>query len=319
VKKVTRILAGRNVPLFATIGVFVLVAIAAGMRYPNFLSTGVFLNLLHDNAFLGVAAVGMTFVILTGGIDLSVGSMVSLTSISMGVLVTKHHIPSPVLAIALPLGGAVYGSFAGYLISAFELPPFMVTLAGLFLLRGLALLVSLETIDLGKDAFLAGLGGWPFATPIIFLGLLLLGLYLAHFRPFGRNVYAIGGNESSALLMGLPVKRTKILVYALSGFCSALAGVVFTIYTTAGNPTSGNGLELDVIAAVVIGGTLLSGGIGSLVGTLFGVLLLGMIQTIITFEGTLSSWWTRIVIGALLLLFILLQKLVERAGKLSQR
>ncbi len=317
-KFVARFLAGRNVPLFATIAVFVLVTVAAGFRYPNFFSPGVFLNLFRDNAALGIAAVGMTFVILTGGIDLSVGSMMSLISISMAVLMAKAHAPFLVVALLLPAAGAGYGALAGVLVATFELPPFMVSLAGLFLLRGLALLVSNQSIPI-ENHQVADLAGSWFALPLVFLVTLAAGLYVAHLRSFGRNVYAIGGNESSALLMGLPVKRTKVLVYALSGFCAALAGVVASIGTTAGNPTSGDGRELDVIAAVVIGGTLLSGGIGSLVGTLFGVLLLGLIQTIISFEGTLNSWWTRIVIGVLLLLFILLQKLVERAGQLARR
>lgn len=312
--KLMRVLTGRNAPIIGTIFVFLAITIAASFRYPNFFSVDVFVNLLRDNAFLGVAAVGMTFVILTGGIDLSVGSMVSFVSISMAVLITKFHIPTPLAALLLAAFGLGFGALNGWLITTFELAPFMVTLAGLFSLRGLALLVSIETIDLGKDPLLSALGSGHFTLPIIFLGLLLIGLYISHLRPFGRYVYAIGGNESSALLMGLPVKRTKILVYAISGLCSALAGITLTIYTTAGNPTAGVGLELDVIAAVVIGGTLLSGGIGNLVGTLFGVLMLGLIQTIITFEGTLSSWWTKIVIGTLLLLFILLQRFVERAG-----
>jgi len=136
----------------------------------------------------------------------------------------------------------------------------------------------------------------------------LLAVYLAHFTRFGRNTYAIGGSESSAVLMGLPVARTKMLVYAFSGFCSALGGVVFTFYMLSGYGLHAVGLELDAIAAVVIGGTLLTGGSGYVIGTFFGVLIQGVIQTIITFEGTLSSWWTKMVIGLLLFLFILLQR-----------
>jgi len=135
-----------------------------------------------------------------------------------------------------------------------------------------------------------------------------LGIWLAHATEFGRTVYAIGGSEASALLMGLPVARTTVLVYTFSGFCSALAGVVFTFYMLSGYGLHAVGLELDAIAAVVIGGTLLSGGVGYVAGTLFGVLILGIIQTLIAFDGSLSSWWTRIVIGALLFVFCLLQR-----------
>src|SRR5439155_24200266 len=130
---------------------------------------------------------------------------------------------------------------------------------------------------------------------------LAAGIYPPQYTGFGRKVYAIGGTEQSALLMGFPVGSTKLWLYALSGFCSSLAGVAYTFYTSSGNATAGTMLELDAIAAVVIGGTLLSGGVGYVFGTLIGVLILGLIQTIITFEGTLSSWWTKIAIGALLL------------------
>ena len=134
--------------------------------------------------------------------------------------------------------------------------------------------------------------------------------------PFGRNVYAVGGSEHSAVLMGLPVRRTLIGVYTLSGFCSALAGVVFTFYMLSGYGLHAVGMELDAIAAVVIGGTLLTGGVGYVAGTLFGVLMLGIIQTLISFDGTLSSWWTRIVVGVLLFAFCLLQRLLSRrSGK----
>jgi len=137
-------------------------------------------------------------------------------------------------------------------------------------------------------------------------------IVLARSTQFGRTVYAIGGNEQSAVLMGLPVASTIVRVYALSGFCAALAGVLYTVYMLSGYSLHATGLELDAIAAVVIGGTLLSGGSGHVVGTLFGVLVLGLIQTLIAFDGTLSSWWTRIVIGVLLLLFCLLQRLLVR-------
>jgi len=146
---------------------------------------------------------------------------------------------------------------------------------------------------------------------MIFVGLLLIATYIAKWRPAGRAVYAVGGHEQSALLMGLPVRRIKISVYAVSGFCAALAGVTASIYMSWGAALTGAGLELDAIAAVVIGGTLLSGGVGGPIGTLLGVLIFGIIQTAISFEGTLSSWWARIVVGLLLLAFILLQTLLQ--------
>jgi len=147
-------------------------------------------------------------------------------------------------------------------------------------------------------------------SALIALAVVALAVFVAHWTPFGRNVYAVGGNEQSAVLMGLPVRATVIGVYTLSGFCSALAGVLFTFYMLSGYGLHAMGLELDAIAAVVIGGTLLTGGVGYVVGTLFGVMMLGIIQTLIAFDGTLSSWWTRIVVGALLFVFCLLQRLL---------
>lgn len=323
--KAPRALIGRkHVSLLATIAVFVLLYGAGCIHFDGFAKPGVFINLLGDNAFLGVAALGMTFVILSGGIDLSVGSVVGCTSIMIATLVGPHHL-HPLAAIALLLaGGTALGAGMGALIRWFELPPFLVTLAGMFLARGLGLVTSMESVGIDAPFYkqMAGAqiplpGGFtlpPWAA--IFLALFVVCLLLAAYTRFGRNTYAVGGSETSALLMGLPCGATKVWVYAFSGFCSALAGVTYTLYTLSGDARAGMGLELDAIAAVVIGGTLLSGGVGHVAGTLMGVFILGTIQTILSFQGTLSSWWTRIAIGVLLLVFILLQRLLQsRAGK----
>jgi len=308
----------RNIPFLATLSVCVLLYMAAGVKYEGFFSARVLLNFLSDNAVLGVAAIGLTFVILSGGIDLSVGSVVGLVSIVLAILVDGTGLP-PTLAIALVLaGGTIFGAGMGTLIHYYALPAFLVTLGGMFFARGLGFMIKLESMPITKlnaivDGMTVSLGEryeLP-ATALVFLVLLALAIGVAHFTRFGRNVYAVGGSEPSAVLMGLPVARTKVGVYALSGFCSALAGVVYTFYTSSGNPTAGTGLELDAIAAVVVGGTLLSGGVGLVAGTLIGVLIFGMIQTIITFQGNINSWWTRIIIGLLLLAFILLQKVIQ--------
>ena len=145
---------------------------------------------------------------------------------------------------------------------------------------------------------------------LVALAVVVVGVYVLHYTPLGRNVYAVGGNAESALLIGLLVGRTKIAVYTVSGFCSALGEILLSFYMLSGSGSLAVGMELDAIAAVVIGGTLLMGGTGYLAGSVLGVLVLGLIQTLINFQGTLSSWWTRIAIGALLLAFILLQRLV---------
>jgi simple sugar transport system permease protein len=309
----------RYVPLAVTISLFVAMAGAGSALYEGFFAPQVFLNLLIDNAFLCVVAVGMTFVILTGGIDLSVGAVVALTTMISAQLVERNGL-SPWLVMPLVLAiGAVFGMMQGYLVQRFRLQPFIVTLAGMFLARGLCYLISTESISITDPVYSAiaqarvPLGGDASLSvgAIVALVVVLIGMWLAHATQFGRTVYAIGGNELSAQLMGLPVRATLIRVYMLSGFCSALGGVVMTFYMLSGYSLHALGLELDAIAAVVIGGTLLSGGFGYVIGTLFGVLILGVIQTLIVFDGTLSSWWTRIAVGTLLFLFCLLQRLFE--------
>jgi simple sugar transport system permease protein len=312
-------LDSRYVPLLGTIVVFALTAGYGSVAYTSFFSAQVFLNLLIDNAFLCIVGVGMTFVILSGGIDLSVGSVIALTTMVSAALVEHHHWAAwQAIPLVLAIGTA-FGALMGWLIQRFRLQPFIVTLAGMFLARGLCYLISIDSISITDATYTAisqaRLALWDGASitigALLALATLALGTWLAHATEFGRTVYAIGGSESSALLMGLPVARTTVLVYTFSGFCSALAGVVFTFYMLSGYGLHAVGLELDAIAAVVIGGTLLSGGVGYVAGTLFGVLILGIIQTLIAFDGSLSSWWTRIVIGALLFVFCLLQRAFE--------
>ena len=317
-------LSVKFIPLLATALVLVSLYVFGCVSFDNFGSLRVLVSLFGDNAFLGIAAVGATFVILSGGIDLSVGSVVAFTSILIASLVSHGFSPFAAITLAL-LIGAIFGAFMGVLICAFELPPFLVTLAGMFLARGLGFIVYPQSLGITHPFFLErvteGLSiplndrvSIPF-TATCYVGVFLLALVTAHYTRFGRTIYAIGGDEHSAGLMGLPVKRTKILTYTLSGFCSALAGVVYTFYTQSGNPASCVGLELDAIAAVVIGGTLLSGGVGFMAGTAMGVLILGLIQTFITFKGDINSWWTPIVVGFLVLVFILLQNAVSLVSK----
>lgn len=307
----------RYIPLMVTIGLFILMYAIGSFRYTGFFSGQVFLNLFIDNAFLMIVAVGMTFVIISGGIDLSVGSVIALTTmVSASLLMNYEMSPWLVIPIALLIGSSL-GFMMGSLIHFFDLQPFIVTLAGMFLARGLCYVISIQTITI-DNAFFKTMAsrriyiGDSFISMgvLIALVVVLIAIYLAHYTKFGRNVYAIGGNEQSAILMGLPVGKTKIMIYTLSGFCSSLAGIVFTFYMLSGYGLHAVGMELDAIAAVVIGGTLLTGGVGFVAGSVVGVLILGVIQTLIVFEGTLSSWWTKIAIGALLLFFIVMQRLI---------
>jgi len=306
--------------LLATVVAAVGLYVASCIAFDGFFTLRVFLNFFGDNAFLGIAAIGMTFVILSGGIDLSVGAMIGCCSIVIAVLIeTSGWHPAVAFAFIL-VAGTLFGAGMGWVIHVFRQPPFLVTLAGMFLARGLGFTIQMESIAI-QDDFLRDLGlfhvgfgtSGSLTTPaLVFFAVFVVAVIFSIYTRFGRAVYAVGGSESSALLMGLPVGFTKIRVYAFSGFCSSLAGIVYTLYTFSGNPTAGNMLELDAIAAVVIGGTLLSGGVGTVFGTFLGVLIFGIIQTAVIFQGRLSSWWTRIAIGGLLLAFILLQRALQR-------
>jgi len=306
----------RQIPFLATLVVCVVLYAVAAFAFRGFATIPVFINFFTDNSFLGIAALGLTFVILSGGIDLSVGGVVGLASVVIAMLLEEKHLSA---AVALPLvmaGGLLFGLAQGFLIQTFGLPPFLITLAGMFLTRGLALVLH-DSLPIGHgldrlSGMALNFSDLSIPCPAIILFIVFLKCAaIAGYTKLGRCVYALGGNENSAFLMGLPVAGAKITVYGLSGLCSALGGVVYSLYTQSGNPNGGLGLELDAIAAVVIGGTLLTGGVGSMFGTLLGVLILGIIQTAISFQGKLSSWWTRIIIGCLLLAFILLQRLVQ--------
>ncbi|MBK8049381.1 MAG: sugar ABC transporter permease YjfF [Anaerolineales bacterium] len=310
-------------PMLVSIGLFLLLYLYGIVQYKGFSSPQVFFNLLIDNAFLLITSIGMTFVILSGGIDLSVGAVIAFTTVfSAFLLETTGLSPAVVIPLVLLIGVA-QGAFVGTIIHYFKVQPFIVTLASMFFFRGMCFVISTDAITITNEFYRAvalfriPLIGKTFISinVVIVLVVLLVALYLAHLTRFGRTVYAIGGSEQSALLMGLPVARTKILVYTLNGFCSALAGVVFSIYMLSGYGLYTTGLELDAIASVVIGGTMLTGGVGYVIGTVFGVLIQGLIQTIIMFQGDLNSWWTKIVVGLLTLFFIALQSAFAARSK----
>ena len=312
----------RLYPLLATIAIFVAAYAVCFLQFPAMLSTRVAGNLLTDNAYLGIVAVGMTVVILSGGIDLSVGSVIAFACVLIAVLLrdTSLH-PLAVFALVL-LVTTAFGAAMGWVIHVLATPAFIVTLAGMFLARGAAYMLTIQSVAIDHPFYDTLKGAYwlmPGKGRLTLIGVLMLvavaaGAVLAHRTRFGASVFALGGGEQTARLMGVDVGRTTVLIYAFSGFMSGLAGIVFSIYTGSGYPLSMVGTELLAIAAVVIGGTILSGGAGYVVGTLFGVLTMGLIQTYIVFDGTLSSWWTKIVIGVLLLLFIVIQKGLLRLG-----
>lgn len=317
----------KYLPLIATTVIFVVAYALCYLQFPNILSTRVVGNLLTDNAFLGIAAIGMTFVILSGGIDLSIGSVIAFTGVFLAVVLKNTDI-HPLFAFALALAiTTAFGALMGAIIHYLEMPAFIVTLAGMFLARGMAFVLTIDSVPIVhpfyktlKSVFVKLPGGGRI-TLIggLMLVMFVVGIIVAHRTRFGTYIYALGGGTPTARLMGVPVGRTTIAIYATSGFLAGLAGIVFSLYTSAGYSLATVGVELDAIAAVVIGGTLLTGGAGFVAGTLIGVLIQGLIQTYITFDGTLSSWWTKIVIGLLLFVFILMQKGILLASKLERR
>ncbi|MFG2101009.1 galactofuranose ABC transporter, permease protein YjfF [Micromonospora echinaurantiaca] len=310
-------LSRRHVPVLATLALLLVMYGVGVSQYRAFSNIQVVFNVFIDNGFLLVVAVGMTFVILTGGIDLSVGSVVAMTAMVSAALLRDGRPAALVLVIAL-LIGPVLGFLMGCAIHFFDIQPFIVTLAGMFFARGMCTFISDASIPI-TDGFWTAVsqerigdprGNFVSVSVLIAFAVVLVAAYVLAYTRFGRTVYAIGGNPQSALLMGLPVSRTRIAVYTVSGLCSAIGGILLSFYTLSGAPLIAVGMELDVIAAVVIGGTVLTGGSGYVFGTVLGVLVLGVIQTLITFDGSLNSWWTRIVIGGLLFAFILLQRLI---------
>ncbi|MVX64731.1 sugar ABC transporter permease YjfF [Clostridium chromiireducens] len=305
------------IAIYATIALFIGLFLIGSVLYRGFLSPQVFTNLFIDNAYLIVVAIGEAVAILTGGIDLSVGSMIAFVSMITASLLQKGVNPILVILIVL-LVGILFGTVQGFLIQKFKLHPWIVTLAGMFFARGASYIISIDTITIDNPFFTA-ISSYRIAilpnafisiNVVVSLIVVAAAFYMLKFTRFGRTVYAIGGNENSAKLMGLPVERTKILVYTFSGFCSSLGGLLFTIYTLSGYGLHCNGMEMDAIAACVIGGILLTGGYGSIIGPLFGVLTTGIIQSLIMFDGTLNSWWTKIAVGMLLFLFIVLQRII---------
>lgn len=306
----------RALPLYATITIFLIAYLLCWLQFPNILSTRVIGNLLTDNAYLGIVAVGMTLVILSGGIDLSVGSVIAFSGVFIAVVLrdTSLH-PLLVFAMLLAITTA-FGAAMGVLIDRLAMPAFIVTLAGMFLARGAAYMLSIDSVPI-QHPFYKALQSTYYLMPgkgrLTLIGMVMVltvivGMIVAHKTRFGASVYALGGGEQTARLMGVRQGRTTMLVYAFSGLMAGLSGIVFSIYTGSGYSLATVGTELTAIAAVVIGGTLLTGGAGYMFGTLVGVLTMGLIQTYIVFDGSLSSWWTKIVIGILLLVFILLQK-----------
>lgn len=304
----------------AAYAVLLLVVVVASFSFDNFATLSNARNIAIQGSFLAIVALGMTFVIISGGIDLSVGSVFALG----GVLAAFGVQYGSVVAFVLPLlvCGAI-GLLNGVLIAYGRLAPFIVTLATLLGARGLVLIFTDEgatTRTMSRDSFIVSLAqntflglGWPVWIALVLFA--IGGVVLQRTR-VGRSVVAIGGNRESATLMGLPVARRTALLYLGSGVLAGLAGALSAAYSASGVTIVGVGLELDAIAAVVIGGTLLTGGAGSVLGTLAGVLLLKVIQNVINQIGSLNSSFQSVVSGAFLIVVVVIQAYLRRKQRL---
>jgi len=287
----------------------ILVCVIATARYEAFLTPENLLNILRQNSMLGIVALGMTFVILTSGIDLSVGALLAVGGVIAANLANQGLVTALVGAVAAT---TFLGLINGVLIAKGRIQPFIVTLGMMIAARGLALAVTGEesvSIKGAEDFTWLGRGFIGFLpVPVIVLIILYaLGWVVLNYTRFGRHVFSVGDNDEAARLMGLNISRVTIAVYALSGLLAGLAGVILASRLNAGQPVAGVGWELDAIAAVVVGGTLLTGGKGSVVSTLFGVLLLGVIFNIFNLEGQISPWWQLVFRGVILLIVVVLQ------------
>ncbi|MEV4804765.1 ABC transporter permease [Nonomuraea sp. NPDC049421] len=297
-----------------------LLVVVGSLAFDSFATTANAASVVVSSSFLAIIAVGMTFVIISGGIDLSVGSLFVLG----GVLAAYGSQYGLIVALLLPLAVCgVVGLLQGLVIARTGMAPFIVTLAGLLGVRGLMLAISDEgaTTYLVKDRAFATLGQGELlglSYPVyLTAALALLAMVLLQRTGFGQNVYAIGGNEQAAALMGVPVVRTKVYVYVMSGLLAGLAGALNAARLSSGVTILGIGLELDAIAAVVIGGTLLTGGAGGITGSVAGVLLLGVIQSLINQVGNLTSAFQQVVSGLFLALVVVAQRLLSKAQRLT--
>jgi ribose transport system permease protein len=293
----------------------IILGVMASFAFDVFLTPLNLSNIFRQVSMIGLVSIGMTFVILTGGIDLSVGSIAAVAA----VVAANFSDQFVLLPVFIPiLIGAVIGFTNGFVITNLKIPPFIATLAMMLGARGIAFIISKgETVRAQhlSESFTQIARGYILGIPnfgIIFILFLLIAMVVLKYTSFGRRIYAIGGNEEAARMMGLNVDTEKKIVYTISGSFSAMAGMLLASRLGSGQPYAAAGWELNAIAAVVIGGTLLTGGVGKVEGTFYGVLILGIISNVINLQGTLPYWYANLVTAILLLIVILLQSRLSK-------
>ena len=332
IKQLKKQLNGNSFLLFITVALFVAMYVAGMIVFADkgFAKPQMFLNLFITDVGLLVTSMGLTIVMISGGIDISVGSVTALVCMVTAVSMEKYGLNAYTTIVIALLIGLAYGIVQGFLVSYLEIQPFIVTLAGMFFGRGMTSIVSVDMISITNEVFLKWakfkiylpigsynkkgvfLPAYIYPTVVIAILIWIAIMIIMKFTKFGRSIYAVGGNQQSALMMGLNVKKIKFQAYILDGILASIGGYLVCLNSCAGFVEQAKGMEMDAISASVIGGTLLSGGVGTPFGTLFGVLIKGTISSLITTQGTLSSWWVRIVLSALLCFFIILQSVFAK-------
>ena len=329
--------------LLITIVLFVILYAAGCVVYGSrgFTNFQTFLNLFRTNAGLICVSCGLTCVMLTGGIDISVGSLVALDCMLLAYGMSEWGLSAPVMVLLVLVLGVVFGLVQGYCVGYLQIQPFIVTMAGMFFARGMTAVISTNQLSITAEInqlfydlanfriYLPASLGYANKKGIIQVPYIGIGVVVAlvvlvviflvlRYTKFGRSLYAVGGSEQSAAMMGLDVKKTKMKAYVLSSFLCSIGGICYCMNTMSASVSQATGMEMDAISSAVIGGTLLTGGVGNVIGTLFGVLINGTISTIVQTHGKLASSWPNILTAALLCFFIILQSIFAKIKEKSK-
>lgn len=320
----TNLLLVITIVVFFAMYIGAIVFLGAGFRKPQ-----AFFNILNDNAALIILSCGMSIVMINGGIDISVGTLTALVCMSCAVNL-DYNGGSVFSSMLLALGiGIAFGLVQGFLIAYLEIQPFIVTLAGMFFAKGMTTIVNSTQFNVEHEAFKAlkairiyvpGMGSVnklgkyvpAYVEPGVLVALIIVVLLFIMLRwsKLGRSFYAVGGNQYSANMLGINVRKTRFMAHLLCSTLAGIGGFVYFMHVGSGSPSHASGAEMNAIASSIIGGTMLSGGVGNVVGTLFGVLSLSTIKNIVSSLGLDEAWWTNITVAAMICLFLLIQSIV---------
>ena len=325
---------GNTLLLLITIGLFIVMYIAGCAVYSQkgFTHLQTLLNILINNSGLLCVTCGMTCVMLTGGIDISVGSLIAMDCMFIAVGIEKWSMNPILLMILVLVIGVVFGLVQGFCVGYLKLQPFIVTMAGMFFGRGMTAVICTEQVSVSSSELFVKIAQAKIELPfgaytnnrgvlqvpyvripvVIALIELILVFLMLKYTKFGRSLYAVGGSEQSAVMMGLDVAKTKLKAYVLSSVLCSIGGICYCLNTMSGSVQQATGLEMDAISSAVIGGTLLTGGVGNVIGSFFGVLINGTISTLVKTNGKLLSSWSNIAVAALLCFFIILQSVFAK-------